>query len=316
MDLWDLTRLLFRRWYFSLPMLALSIMTVVLAGNFVHPDYKATGHLLLIPAPGPPVAKDEKPRPPNPWLNLGLDSLGNAAILKVTDQVTLANLVKDGLTDSVTVLMDQHSPILIVEAVGPSPAVATSTVQRVISLLVSDIQAEQRRYGAAPQDTITTLTLTDGSDVEIVTSKVKRVLIVAAGLALLLSTAVTIALDAWLRRRARKRLALAEEAELAAEESGAGPPSGPSGPRSGRHTIPSSRKPATSVDAKPDRDGINVEYQVSRGEKRRVAKTSGARAAEVAAPAEPTQDGGSEATIILPLSITPWTGREDKNGKR
>ena len=51
MDLWDLTRLLLRRWYFAVPMLLASVAVVVLAAKTVSPDYKSTGYVQLIPAP-------------------------------------------------------------------------------------------------------------------------------------------------------------------------------------------------------------------------------------------------------------------------
>lgn len=107
MDLWDLTRLLFRRWYVALPILLASVLTAALVGQSVKPDYRSTGNLVLIPAPGPvEPANPKQPtaeRPKNPWGDLGLEALGNAAILKVLDQKTLKGLADSGLSDSITV---------------------------------------------------------------------------------------------------------------------------------------------------------------------------------------------------------------------
>jgi capsular polysaccharide biosynthesis protein len=210
MDLWDLTRLLFRRWYFALPILLVSVLTAVFASQSVKPDYRSTGNVVMIPAPGDPLDSDpvkstKGSRPKNPWLDLGFNALGSAAILKVMDQDTLKSLSDAGLTDSITVQLDIYSPIFLIEAVGKSPAQATATVRQVIKLLTAEVAAQQQQYGAKPQDTITTLTLTDGADVETVTSKVKRVLIVTFGLGLMLTAAGTIGLDALLRWRRNRR---------------------------------------------------------------------------------------------------------------
>src|SRR5918995_1072876 len=135
MDLWDLTRLLFRRWYFALPILLVSAIVAVLVSSSVKPDYRATGNVVMIPAPGDPADAElkaqNKPvpsRPKNPWLDLGFNALGQATILQVMDQKTLEGFVDAGLSDSITVVMDQRSPIFIIEAVGTSPAQATATV--------------------------------------------------------------------------------------------------------------------------------------------------------------------------------------------
>jgi capsular polysaccharide biosynthesis protein len=212
MDLWDLTRLLFRRWYFALPILLVSALIAVLVSNSVKPDYRATGNVVMIPAPGDPSDAEaraaNKPitRPKNPWGDLGFNALGQAAILQVMDQKTLESFTNAGLTDSITVQLAVGSPIFIIEAVGTSPAQATATVREVIKALDAQVKAQQASYGVMPQDTITTRTLTDGADVETVTSKVKRVLVVTVGLGLLLTAAGTIGIDVflrWLRTRRR-----------------------------------------------------------------------------------------------------------------
>ena len=214
MDLWDLARLLFRRWYFALPILLVSGLTAVFVSQSVEPDYRATGNVVMIPAPGDPAdaaaaaaGKAAPTRPKNPWLDLGFEALGNAAILKVLDQNTLAEFSRAGLSESITVQMAVRSPIFVIEAVGRTPAQATATVREVIKVLAAEVAAQQLSYGALPQDTITTRTLTDGADVQTVTSKVKRVLIVTVGLGLLLTAAGTIGLDVLIRWRRNRRRA-------------------------------------------------------------------------------------------------------------
>ena len=211
MDLWDLTRLLFRRWYIALPILLTSVLVAAFAGKSVAPDYRATGNIQIIPSRG--VVTPTSNRPKNPWLDLGFNALGNAAILKVTDKETLETLKKEGYSDSITVLLNERSPLLSIEATADNPARATATVREVIKLLAAEIENQQKQFNVASEDMITTLTLNDGTDVETVTSKVKRVLIVIAGLGLLLTAAGTIGIDALLRRRTRKNSPDDEDAE-------------------------------------------------------------------------------------------------------
>lgn len=206
-DLWDLTRLLLRRWYFAVPMLLLSVALVIVAAQRVSPDYKAKGYMQMIPAPssGKPLDPKAKPKPPNPWLDLGYAALGNASALSVTDESNLEKLAASGFSDSVTVVLNERTPLFEIEVVGNSKEQASATVRQIIKLLQTDIAAKQKQYGALAEDTISTLVINDGSSPELESSKVKRVLIVAAGLGLIITTASTIALDYWLRRRSRRR---------------------------------------------------------------------------------------------------------------
>jgi hypothetical protein len=206
-DLWDLTRLLLRRWYFAVPMLAVTVTVVVLAAQQVSPDYKSTGYMQLIPAPSTGKVADPKakPRPANPWLDLGYAALANAAIITVTDPTSLDKLKADGYSDSVTIVLNERTPLFEIEAVGSTKIQATETVQRVIKLLQNDVASKQRQYNTMPEDTISTLIINDGNTPSLESGKVKRLLIVAAGLGVLLTTAATIALDYWLRRRSRLR---------------------------------------------------------------------------------------------------------------
>lgn len=347
MDLWDLTRLLFRRWYFAVPILLVSALVAVLVARSVEPDYRATGNAVLIPAPGDPGDAEARAqnkainRPPNPWGDLGFNALGQAAILQVMRQETLAQFKAAGLSDSITIQMDIRSPIFIIEAVGTSPEQATNTVREVIKELSAEVAAQQASYGVMPQDTITTRTLTDGADVETVTSKVKRVLVVIVGLGLLLTMAGTIGIDVllrWLRNRRRP-------------EGDDGPPAIEDEPETAANPVIqprflATRSAATSSDATQvigripsTRAATNGQVQLAKAAPgpgtapaagRAPARGSGRSSVRIEngagrRGAEPDENNGSngkaqpvsgaEATIILPIPRSQWSrGNDDRNG--
>lgn len=207
MDLWDLTKLLFRRWYFALPLLLVTIATVYVTAQTVKPDYRGLGYLQMIPPPGSsqPQNANAKPRPHNPWMDLGYEALGTAVLLKVTGKETLERFANGGLTDNVVVELSRNGTLFEIEAVGSAPEQVTATIREVIRLLSAQIATSQQEYRVLPEDTITTNVVNDGGNIEVVTTKQKRVLIVAAGLGVLLTAAATIALDALLRRLRRQR---------------------------------------------------------------------------------------------------------------
>jgi hypothetical protein len=312
-DLWDLTRLLLRRWYFAVPMLLASVAVVVLAGQSVSPDYKATGYMQLIPAPSTGKLADPKakPRPVNPWLDLGFVALGNATAITVTDQLSLDKLVDEGLTDSVTVILDERTPLFQIEAVGDSKEQATATVRRVIKLLQTDIAVKQKQYGTLPEDTISTLVINDGSTPKIESGKVKRVLIVAAGLGVLITTAATIALDYWLRRRAKRKSEEDgdEETGEALDTRPANPPGKP-GPKSSvlldspdkTHIL----RPQQA--ARPNGNGNVYSGERRKGEVQAGASVRPMNGTGTVSPPEPPID----ATIVLPTSHLPRRAQDKR----
>jgi hypothetical protein len=204
-DLWDLTKLIFRRWYFSLPVLLVTMTATLLVSSSVKPDYSALGHLQLIPPANPtPVNPNETAANPNsnhnPWSDLGIQALGQAAVLKVSDQTVVKALVAQGYSGNYVISIDYPSTFFSVQVTGTTQQQTTNTVKKVMELLSQDVKAEQQQFGVAERDSITTLPLDAGEKVTAVTSKLKRVIIVATGVSLLFTAGFTIGLDALVRR--------------------------------------------------------------------------------------------------------------------
>lgn len=215
MDFWDITKLLVRRWMIVLPMLVLSGALAAIAVSQVKPDYVATAHVQLVP----PVIGQTKPGQAtadqrNPWIGLGLQTIGNAAIVTVTDLSVAKRLEAQGLSDSYTVTMAQTSPLITFEVVGNSPEQARRTADQLIERFDKSVASLQSSYGVPAADSITSRRLDQGASVEKSTSKVKRALVAVTGAGVLVSVAGTVAADAWLRRRQRQRTAAASAAAI------------------------------------------------------------------------------------------------------
>jgi hypothetical protein len=324
-DLWDLTRLMVRRWYVALPLLLLSTVGGIVFVRSVPPDYKAVGDLQMIP-PRNTANQDPNRRVNNPWLDLGYAALGNASMLKVTGDASGLQQLKDaGLSDSVTITMADRSPLLEVEVVGSSAEQATATVREVIKRLNDDIVAEQAFYHVESQDTITTLILKDGSNPDLVTTKSKRILVVAIGVGLMLTVAGTIAFDAVLRRRSRRQAgpepvragpergipAPAAFSDLSPSPAPTSPAVGPVITASTAATAdrPGGHGPGTGV-VSPREIVVSPAVTPSVSLYPWFAETEGQPAAN--APVSPSA-GGPDTTIVLPLKgIT----RDDRNHQR
>jgi capsular polysaccharide biosynthesis protein len=340
LDFWDLTKLLVRRWQVALPLLLLSIVATVLTVNTVRPDYVATAYVQLVP----PVIKSETPDAPkpeqrNPWLGLGLQTLGNAAIVTVLDQTVVDNLKATGYSDSFTVTMGGNTPLVTIEVTGKTERQARETAEQLVQRFTQSVSSLQTAYGVTTGDAITARRLDLGTNIKTSDSKVKRALVAVAGGGLLLTAAATVGLDAWLRRRARRRREapqapapkpVAAQAWSTTMDTTAVVPAVPNGTdrvKPDRRLIdpnqlparepPTTRipttgeAPASGAAGKDSTRGLTVEYQSGSNQPARAVE-----AAEREHDVTP-DDLSADATVVLPLSALPSKMRRfDRNGDK
>jgi len=238
--------------------------------------------------------------------------LGQVAIIKVTSPDVLDDLVKAGLTDNVTVTMNTITPLFTVESIGSTPAQAVATTAKVISLLQEQITTQQTQYGVQGPDLIRTQIVDDGSKVTTQSSKVKRLLIVAGGMGVLLTVAATIGLDAFLKRRQHKKRAAEDPVIGAATLGGRGPRGAPVQRSSPYPALPGGTNGAESPPM-PSYSGPVVSAAGTYG-----ASVGYDGSAAPVGPAASAPDHGQDpitvapdATIVLPLSYMKWS-RDDK----
>jgi len=213
-DFWDLTKLLWRRWYFALPGLVLTVAASVTTLVTVDPNYIATASVQLVPpitAPVQPGMASIDQR--NPWISLGLDALANAALVSLTDGSIVEVLTAGGYSDSFTPTLGSSSPLLKLEVVGVNPNQAITTADMLVRRYDQAVKDLQASYNVAPADYITTKRIdnTTVGSLKESDSKVKRALVAVIGAGLLATIAWTIGIDTLLRRRSRKRSGMATE---------------------------------------------------------------------------------------------------------
>jgi hypothetical protein len=197
--------LIFRRWKIALPLLLLAIGGTVFVAFTAKPDYAMTSYVQLIPAK---IGATDNPNVTlrNPWNQLGLNTLGQAAIYATQDQGFLEQLKKTNHTDNFTLTMTYPNPIVTVEVVGTTPSDARDTTELVVNRLRAAAESLQRNAGVGDADIIATQRLDAGANLLPSRSKQKRAILAVAAAGLIITAGGTVGIDAILRRRARKRL--------------------------------------------------------------------------------------------------------------
>jgi hypothetical protein len=276
-DFWDLTKLVFRRWYVAVPLLVITGLFAAYTAKNVQPDYKATAYVQLIPPPEASITENIKSLR-NPWLDLGLGSLATASTYATVDKKFLNELKTRGMSDNVVIEAGYPEPIATIEVIGTSQTMATSTAGAVVEKFTSIVRSLQDDYAVKTPGRILTRRLDTGNNLEETGGKVKRALVAVLGAGALATGAVTVAFDALMRRRSRRR-ALREEGEQPETTSAPPPP-------------PPAKAAAATAPRDAEAGSQTVRLQVAAG-----AKPNG----------EPKLPG--DATVRLPSSVYPRPGK-------
>jgi hypothetical protein len=215
LDIWDFGRLLRRRWRIAVPILLVALVMTALVFTQVKPDYVATAYVQLVP----PVPTDTTPgnnQTPdlrNPWLGQDLRTLGNAALVSVQDLGYVQSLKDKGYSDSFTAIMGDSTPLVTFEVTGKSAAQVEGTATQLVSRYSGSVASLQTSYGATLADEITARRLDAGTNITVSSSNKKRAVVAVLAAGILLSVAITVSADAWLRRREQLAAQRASEAE-------------------------------------------------------------------------------------------------------
>ncbi|HYS39408.1 MAG TPA: hypothetical protein VEO01_27640 [Pseudonocardiaceae bacterium] len=326
MDFWDLTKVIFRRWKIALPLLIITFVATGAVAATAKPDYVMTSYVQFIPAKVAPNDNAGNASLRNPWNQLGLNTLGQAAIYATQDQRFLDALKAGGHTTNVLLTITYPNPIITVQVVGPTPQDTIVTTQLVIKQLRDSADALQRQSGVHDPDMIATQRLDQGENLQASGGKVKRAIVAVAAAGLLVTGGGTVLFDAAARRRARRRAQLEKVDPLAVEialarEAAAGTTNGKEVPvlpkATAVHappTAPAASEPVTMIHPKlvvpPDREEpAETPTPPAAAERSVVAKPSlkAGTYRSINAQSEPDEDRGTipaSATTGVPSSVS------------
>lgn len=326
MDLWDLAKLMGRRWYLMAPMIILTLAATSWALLTIKPDYTSTGQIMLIPPADRTPLTPAELQSTNTWVEVGEDIMAKALSISLNTNQTHKEIEGEGFSSTFEVAAEDRSSILTVTATATTPEAAQATVQRLEKQITREVEEMQARYKPKAGRAISTQVLDAGDTIEVVSSKVKRAAVVIIGVGLLLTAAVTIVGDNILRRRARTQqlrrqrpedLEPGDDADVIADSdrspggrvNGAG-----KGGLSGGNAA--AKQDETAVISAVNGTGTRIKSTVTTGSGGTPAGaglTVAYRQAEVAPDDDRRGVEPDDATIILPLGNTPWAGREGRD---
>jgi hypothetical protein len=203
-DFWDATKVLVRRWYITIPLLLLTFGATGYTAVAVKPDWVLTSYVQLIPPQTTAQQLEQnKTSLSNPWNQLGLSALSQAANYATVDQTFLDALDEAGYSTNFTINVGEPIAGATIEVIGKTRKQAVETTEKVIGRYKESVQRLQSQYGVRQQDMITMQRLDQGENLKRPGGKVKRAIIAVFGSGFLLTAGLAIGYDAFARRRRR-----------------------------------------------------------------------------------------------------------------
>lgn len=198
MDLWDVAKVMWRRRWVAAPLLLLSLVGAVFALLTVPPDYKVTCQLAVIPAStaGSLAAGSTV----NPFT---VDSLAELIAVDLNRAEVKRQLEAQGRTPEYEVAADRWNGLtkFAIDVEGKSSAQATTTCAQLTDMVQQEAQQRQERFNLADGAEITVEVIDRGEEITVVRTVGKRTLIVIVGVGVLVTVAVSLWVDALIRRR-------------------------------------------------------------------------------------------------------------------
>ncbi|GAA3748313.1 hypothetical protein GCM10022225_35380 [Plantactinospora mayteni] len=208
MDLLDLLKLMFRRWYVSAPIVVVTLGAALAFGLAIQPEYKTEVAILLVPpttsAAAP--ASNATPRPGNPWLRIGENAMAQAVQISTSAHDARTKIAAAGGDPDYEVGLVTRSSILTVAVTAATEESARKTVEAVTTLIHDEVAGQQAQYKPNPGEQITTEVLDPGLNIVQSRSNVLRAQVVIAAIGILLAAVGAVVYDAVARRRASARL--------------------------------------------------------------------------------------------------------------
>jgi capsular polysaccharide biosynthesis protein len=305
MDLWDVVKLIVRRWIVSVPLLLLTVAALVWTASEVTPNYTAEGNILMLPPTTEINSSEGEERAVNPW---DTDSLTGAVITLLRNKRLHDQLTGEGYDATWEAGRDvQFFSVINIEVTSRTAEQAQATIQRLSEVVAHEVSARQQGYALTEGQMVATVTLGGGENVEIARGNQLRAIIVVFFAGMILTVGLTIGYDAMLRSRDGRHAHPALVAARASTEPAPGLATAGARQTNGVRMEPSRPTAATESGNQAHQGrqaGINVSYRPAAG-------APGGRAGDEPPRPAPAVD---DSTVVLPLSsLTPGSDHDDED---
>jgi len=225
-DLFDVVRACFRRWYIVLPLLVIAVWITHHMYASVKPVYYANAVIGLSPPSRVEQTTDGSPAPRNGLLDVGGATLiANMTTLSLHDTSVAMQVVAGGGKPNYVARMfpvpgtTPQLPMIMIEATEAEPTSALKTVELVVAQADPVVQALQQQAGVPAEQMVRTFSVSPPSGpATAMPSRTRSTIAVGVagfGIAVLLAVIADLILLRWKARRQKRKQAQAQTPDTA-----------------------------------------------------------------------------------------------------
>ena len=203
MDVWGAITVLVRRYYLTVPIIAIALVLGWLYASKTPAEYHASASVVVI-GPAAAVSKDV-PQPVNPYATIGTATVVATIQIDAGSEQSLQQLARLHDSTNFTVAQNGKTPIIDITATSRSPQQALDTTNHLISIIQADLATRQHPYAPNKANQITAPVLSPSVLGALDKSAKKKALTIAIGVGAVLGIMVTLVIDGILRARQRRR---------------------------------------------------------------------------------------------------------------
>lgn len=265
MDLWTIIKVVVRRWYVVLPILAITAVVAYEVAYKAPPTYQASGSALLV-APNVATGATGLPIKQNPYLLFsGSLNITASALVRVLDDTEVrGDLIQAGLLGDYEIGVEQSTPTIGITVNGDTSAIVIGTVRRLLDEVRARLRSLQNAADAPPDLRIGVELLVNPSTALTLRGKVARTMATIGVLGVLAAAAVALMWEAAATARRRSK-ALRRQAMEQRARHGDGNASAAGKGRAGRRKAKRSKVDAAQQHGKPEDVVVPEEAELSAG---------------------------------------------------
>ena len=207
MDIWESAKILGRRWYVVVPIVAVFAVAAIFVSGQIDPEYRASASMVILPRPtddGALFQARGADGPSNPLDYLGGQTTLTSIELIVGTEETRAELAAAGFSPAYSISVDAKDPLMLVEVLDRDPVVVQATVDELTIKVQEELDTLQASVGAPTSDLLEIHVLSQNQlPTEDYGSRM-RIRIILAVLGLLAATGAALLVEAWSTGRARR----------------------------------------------------------------------------------------------------------------
>lgn len=249
-----LVRTLLRRWYLTLPLVALVLYASATVPSRLPVQYRANAAVVLV---GPEIVEVRPLAPPgarNRLLHLGesLETVSQIVTLTLDTNGARQSLARQGLLDDYVVSTGEDTTIIEFHAAGPDPAQVEETMEALLTTVDTELEATQDELGVPTDDRLLVRHISSGNTPApgIQSDKRSLIMLLAAGGIGVIGAVVTADVGLRALADARSRRRAARTSDEPPQPGPAQPDPSPDGPaRADRPAAAAAEQPRSPVGA-------------------------------------------------------------------